>query len=173
MGLFIILATRKKGLLLWVKPKYTTCQSIKAHWLPFLYLLAAALGVYHIYRWLTEKSQLEEEVFPFLHFFRHCISCSLNTSALTKRVHTIQCHILQLWALLAAFLTQCMSERGTSLDNQSKFTSVWCCTRANPMCILSLISMGLLWLRHVGISREYPHTTTIISVHAASLRQWT
>lgn len=32
----------------------------------FPYLLAAALGVYHIFWWLTEKSQLEEEVFPFL-----------------------------------------------------------------------------------------------------------
>lgn len=33
----------------------------------------------------------------------------------------------QLRALLATFWARCKSERG-----QSKFTSVWCCTRANP-----------------------------------------
>lgn len=68
------------------------CQSIKEQWLPFLHLLAAALGVYHIYQRLTEKSQLKEEAFPFLCFCRCCISCSLNTSALTEHVHTLQCH---------------------------------------------------------------------------------
>jgi len=35
------------------------------------------------------------------------------------------------------------------------------------------MSMGLLRLHHVGISWEYPHITTVISIHAASLRQWT
>lgn len=144
------------------------CQSIKEHWLPFLYLLAAAPGVYHIYRWLAEKSQLEEEAFPFLCVFRYCISCSLNTSALPEHVHSMRCHTLQLRALRAAFLTQCLSERGTSLDNQSEFTPVWCCTRANPMCISSLISVGLL---HVSISWEYPHKPTLVSVRAASPRQ--
>lgn len=144
------------------------CQSIKEHWLPFLYLLAAAPGLYHIYRWLTEKSQLEEEAFPFLRVFRYCIGCSPNTSALPEHVHSTRCHTLQLWALRAAFLTQCLSERGTSLDNQSEFTSVWCCTRANSMCISSLISVGLL---HVSISWEYLHKPTLVSVPAASPRQ--
>lgn len=109
-----MLATRRKGLLLWVKPRCTLCQRMKEHWLPFLCLLAAALGFYHIHQWLTEKGQHEEEVFPFLFVSGWC----QLLSAPTGHLHTVpvtQGRSEPSWHLF----NLCTSGR----DNQSKFMS--------------------------------------------------